>query len=254
MGLIERLETTAYVLLPAGLVLAISGCWALVIARARRLRRGGGAGTDAALGLLCIVPGLLVAVVAGDVGLATGSRVVSIVVAFVFLSGGITLLALSIRSYHSAHSVASFGIDEGTPYLAARRYLRAMGRVLTGVGLAVFCGSVVAAVAVGRDAIPAGLPWTGPSVAAGGCTGLATIVGLLFPPRGRVGIDAMLGLLCIPVGLLHLLWASGAAGVGIELLYFLVVGSMLAFGGAALAIASVGGFRQKGVANARTQV
>ncbi len=94
--------------------------------------------------------------------------------------------------------------------------------------------------------MPAALGQTGFVLAAAGCLGLAVIVGLLFPPSPKVGVDVIMGLACVLTGLTGLLLVLRDAGIHVGQAYSVITSVVLIVGGFGLAFISVVRPRQKG--------
>jgi hypothetical protein len=123
---------------------------------------------------------------------------------------------------------------------AASRVLRALGRAVTVVGLALFWVHIVILLVSESDPIPVALGQTGYVLAAGGCVGLAVIAGLLFAPRPRLGPDVALGLVCAATGLAGMLIVLRDSGVHVGQAYAVLTSVVLIVGGFSLAFVSVG--------------
>jgi hypothetical protein len=130
-------------------------------------------------------------------------------------------------------------------YSRANWVLRMVGRLITVAGLLLFWVRVLVLAIAEGDPVPAALGQTGFVLAAAGCLGLAVIVGLLFPPRPKVGIDVILGLACVLTGVSGLLLVLRDMGVHAGLAYSVLTAILLVVGGFGLAFASVVRPRQK---------
>jgi hypothetical protein len=124
--------------------------------------------------------------------------------------------------------------------------LRGFGRAVTAAGFLLFWVRFFVVAFSEGDPMPAAVGQTGFVLAAAGCLGLAAIVGLLFPPSPKVGVDVILGLACVLTGLTGLLLVLRDAGVHVGQAYSVIASVVLIGGGFGLAFISVMRPRQKG--------
>jgi hypothetical protein len=130
-------------------------------------------------------------------------------------------------------------------YSGASRVLRGLGRAVTAVGFLLFWVRFFVVAFSEGDPMPAALGQTGFVLAAAGCLGLAAIVGLLFPPSPKMGVDVILGLACVLTGLTGLLLVLRDAGLQVGQAYSVITSVVLIVGGFGLAFISVVRPRQK---------